>query len=188
MQLLLGRQSRLYRHGSNNYVKAVDHRSLTSLPPGISALALPPHHCHLAYQVPPPGSARSLLHSPSPTLPLTKSLPEQLSTVPPLLGDSPYPVSTLPETSTTGTCFTLLKRALLDQPEVAKQLVGYSEAIIEMARKCRLEGVARYDRCFRLAAAGKKDTQLGHGGRGSPSEGGCRSSWCWSEQGCWCVQ
>ena len=28
-----------------------------------------------------------------------------------------------------------------------------------MARKYRWEGVARYDRCFRIAAAGKKDTQ-----------------------------
>ncbi len=66
----------------------------------------------------------------------------------------------VPDISWWGTCFTLFERALLDQkPEMAKQLAGYREAIVEMARKYRWEGVARYDRCFRLAAAGKRDTQ-----------------------------
>ncbi len=33
----------------------------------------------------------------------------------------------------------------------------------------------------------KERHPVGQGGCGSPSEGGCWSSWCWYEQGRWCV-
>lgn len=38
---------------------------------------------------------------------------------------------------------------------MAQQLCAYREAIVEMARHHRWDNVARYDRCFCLAAAGK---------------------------------
>ena len=55
-----------------------------------------------------------------------------------------------------GTCFTLYEQARLEtNPEMARQLCAYREASVESDRCHRWENVARYDRCFRLAAAGK---------------------------------
>ena len=55
-----------------------------------------------------------------------------------------------------GTCFTLYEQARLEtNPEMARQLCDYREAIVETVRCHRWENVARHDRCFRLAAAGK---------------------------------
>ena len=50
----------------------------------------------------------------------------------------------------------LYKQVRLEtNPEMARQLCAYREAIVETARRHRWENVARYDRCFRLATAGK---------------------------------
>ncbi len=66
----------------------------------------------------------------------------------------------VPDVSWWGTCFTLYERARVEaKPELAKQLAAYREAIVETARRHRWEHVARYDRCFRLAAAGKPDVE-----------------------------
>ena len=57
-----------------------------------------------------------------------------------------------------GTCFSLFEKARLEtKPELADQLRAYREAIAETARRHRWEGVARYDRCFCMAAAGRPD-------------------------------
>ncbi len=62
-----------------------------------------------------------------------------------------------------GTCFTLYERARVEaNPALAKQLAAYREAIVETARRHKWEYVARYDRCFRLEAAGKPDVEWNH--------------------------
>ena len=64
----------------------------------------------------------------------------------------------VPDASWWGTCFSLFEKARLEtKPELADQLRAYREAIAETARRHRWECVARYDRCFRMAAAGRPD-------------------------------
>ncbi len=64
----------------------------------------------------------------------------------------------VPDASWWGTCFSLFEKARLEtRPELADQLRAYREAIAETARRHRWECVARYDRCFRMAAAGRPD-------------------------------
>jgi len=64
----------------------------------------------------------------------------------------------VPDASWWGTCFSLFEKARLEtRPELADQLHAYREAIAETARRHRWESVARYDRCFRMAAAGRPD-------------------------------
>ncbi len=69
----------------------------------------------------------------------------------------------VPDVSWWGTCFTLYERARVEaKPALAKQLAAYREAIVETARRHKWEYVARYDRCFRLEAAGKPDVEWNH--------------------------
>ena len=64
----------------------------------------------------------------------------------------------VPDVSWWGTCFSLYERVWVrNKPEVADALCAYREAIAGMARKHPWDYIARYDRAFRMKAAGNSD-------------------------------